>query len=97
MISRLWRESHLLNRTREIDLKRKSLTLQGSLDVHGEAERRFVLPHLSNHTVLPSQLIGKTVSGCVETRLPTPSPCLLSTLPWFLPGDFPSKIPRLTA
>ena len=36
------------------------------------AERRFVLPHLSCRIVLPSQLIGKTVSVCVETRLPTP-------------------------
>ena len=42
-----------------------------AMPVHSEAKWRFVLPHLSCHKVLPSQLIGKTVSVCVETRLPT--------------------------
>ena len=43
-----------------------------SRPVESKTEQRFVLPRLSSHIVPASQLIGKTVSVCVETRLPTP-------------------------
>ena len=33
-----------------------------SRPVQSETEWRFVLPHLSHHTVSPSQFFGKTVS-----------------------------------
>ena len=80
------RPVELHNATSSAMLALPSAVVRGRLE-HSEAKLRFVLPHLSCHIVLPSQLIGKTVSVCVETRLPTPSPWF----EWFLPGDLPSK------
>ena len=51
---------------------------------------------LSHSPIFPNHWEERFPSA-TKTRLPTPSPCLLSSLPWFLPGDLPSKIPRLAA
>ena len=87
-------DSHTLGKccTRPVELHNATSSAMLALPIevvrgrleHSEAKLRCVLPHLSCHIVLPSQLIGNTASVCVETRLPTPSPWF----EWFSQATF---------